>query len=329
MKQGSLEERVLERSVLKHLKKRNNLIISGADVGSDYSELSVSICDTKSIVASDGCAVLPWAAWTKAVNNFSCSGGEPLGVRIAAILPADMEEQAVRDCMRDFLECSRNSGIYIAGGHTEVDINIKRPRYIVTVLGIRRSDNALCDTCVGDDIVMVGDAGMLGTELLLTMCSEELKRRFSVSYLSGARRSQGDFCISNASELVYGMTDLGVSILHDVSCGGVYAAYGQLAAVTGFGVEVRHDDISVRQETIEFAEFYGINPYMLDGTGALLVVCHEGAVLADRLRSAGMEAAVIGSITEGHDRAVVMNDMEKRYLSLAEGDEIYKVLADM
>lgn len=327
MEQGSISERILERSVIKHIKKKNNIILSGAGVGRDYSDIVMNT-DNGRFVIADGCSVEPWIAWTKALNNFSCSGGHPVGARITAVLPIDTDEQDIRSCMKEFGECARASEILLTGGHTEVDSKISRARYIVTIFGYGGSYiQSIGDIQIGNDIIMVGCVGKLGTFLLADKKRDSLKKRFAESYIDDAICQREDFDISGAAKLL--TADKSVHYLHDVSCGGIYGALEQLSVGMDRGIEIQHHKIMIRQETIEFSEFYGINPYMLEGTGALIAVSDNGEAVIERLREHGMNAEIIGKITNGHDRIIVINEIEKRYLTLTSGDDIYKALADI
>lgn len=113
--------------------------------------------------------------------------------------------------------------------------------------------------------------------------------------------------------------------MHNVSDGGVFGAVWELASAADLGIETDIEKIPVWQETIEIAELFDYNPYMVDGTGAVLIVMGEGEGLAERLRSKGIYAEVIGKLTPGRDR-VVFHGEEKRFLEPPRGDEIYHFL---
>lgn len=62
MEQGSLPERYLSRSVIKHIRRWNPKLSVSAAVGNDYANLHGS-------VSADGIGDTPWIAWVKAMNN--------------------------------------------------------------------------------------------------------------------------------------------------------------------------------------------------------------------------------------------------------------------
>lgn len=72
-------------------------------------------------------------------------------------------------------------------------------------------------------------------------------------------------------------------------------------------------------------EFCEVNPYMLASAGCLVLVADHGESLVGRLAREQIPAAVIGQITDSHDR-LIYNAEEKRYLDKPAQDEIYKYL---
>ena len=71
--------------------------------------------------------------------------------------------------------------------------------------------------------------------------------------------------------------------------------------------------IPVRQETIEIAEFFHINPYMMKSSGSVIIACEDGAGLLAAMEEAGIPACVIGKVTDNNAK-ILRNDDEVRYL---------------
>jgi hydrogenase maturation factor len=113
--------------------------------------------------------------------------------------------------------------------------------------------------------------------------------------------------------------------MHDVTEGGIFGALWEIAAASKVGLEVDLKKILLKQETVEICEFYDLNPYMLISSGCMLMITDKANQLVDRLKAAGIAAAVIGRITEGNDR-IIINEEERRYLEPPKSDELYKVM---
>lgn len=325
MEQGSLGELYLTRSVTKHIRKYNKAVAVGAGVGKDYSSIKTN---QDMMVLSEGVAEAPLIAWIKALNNFMCSGGNVSGARVCYMLPDNVEESTLKKYAEEFNSLAEVYNIQIIGGNTRVSSAYLRASFLVEIIGTTNSDMALILKAKPDyQIVMVGYTGVLGTNLILDAKEEQLKERFAASYLEECRFSEADYCIASRVELIKSLIeDQNVVYIHDASYGGVYGALWQLGVALNMGVEVDHNKILIRQETIEICNYFDINPYILESTGAFFVVARDGESLVDKLNQSNVAASVIGGTTAHKDRVVIINDKEKRFLAPVNGDEIYKLI---
>jgi hydrogenase maturation factor len=319
MEQGSLNELVLTRSAIKHIRKHNKDIACGAAVGNDFSQAS-------GFVATEGVYNTPFLAWTKAMNNLAVSGAVPLGVRIEAMLPEDTVERDVKAYMGVFNRLADESGISILGGHTDVRSYYKKSSFIVVAMGTAPGVAVGTGNITpGMDIIMTKHAGLLGTDLIAEAYRDELETRFAKSYIDSAVSGETSYSVEKEAKLI---TDLGQAFyMHDVSHGGIYGALWQLAVRIKKGISINHESVNIRQETVEFCEYFNINPYMLDGTGSLLAVVNDGDKVSELLAENGVEASVIGKVSEDNDKAVFYegDPQEKRCLNMVSGDELYKL----
>lgn len=167
----------------------------------------------------------------------------------------------------------------------------------------------------GQDIVMAGYAGYAGTSVLVRDGRRQLRERFGASFLDQA----GSFM--SASGAVERMASVGVrcnaSAMKIVGEGGVFGALWEMAesanggAGTGFSLMLRR--IPIRQETIEVCEYFGLNPYVLYGQGALLAAVDDGKEFCRAAAEAGIRAEIIGKST-GEKARILVNGDETRYL---------------
>ena len=82
--------------------------------------------------------------------------------------------------------------------------------------------------------------------------------------------------------------------------------------------------IAVRQETIEVCEHFRLNPYQLASGGSFLMLTENGEALADALNQKGIQAAVIGQLTDSNDK-IIHNGEDMRYIDRPAPDELMKV----
>lgn len=328
MEQGSLSELYLTRSVTKHIRKINKDILVGSAVGNDFSAVRTSNKDI--VVSSEGISEDPYLAWTKACNNVYASGGTPVSARIILLIPADEEENYLKSCMTVLNDLAYKQGIQIAGGHTQCSVAFTIPSICVCITGVtdrifetKKNDNEI-------DIVMTKYTGIAGTNIIVDNKKEELTTRYARSYVESAYFDNESYSIKSDAEIARKFAiDNGMSFLymHDVSSSGLYGALWQLGVKLKSGFMIHHDRIPIRQETIEVSEFFDINPYMLEGTGSLLVATCDGEGLVKEYLQNGINASCIGKLQAKNERVIRIpldynTRYEMRYLSPPKGEEL-------
>lgn len=310
MQQGTLGEQYLEKYVLPNINRKHGKDELIPEVGNDYSL-------REQIVTADGVGETPAIAWNKAMNNFLCSLENPLGARVTLLLPENVKATFISDCMERFQKLADEHKCDIVGGHTQVSDAFSKPTFSVQIYGKKeRPYPAQWSQKLRADIVMAGAAGILGTDRLLA--AGQMNFRFPENFLQGAGFGEGKYSIVPMTELVlklFEQKELQIYKLHDISAGGVYGALWQLGKSLNAGMEIDNRKIPIRQETIELCECVDCNPYLLDGTGGLLIVCDKGRELLEAFKTAEIPAAIIGETIAGKERMVYFGDNEHRTLA--------------
>ncbi len=338
MKIGKVTEPILKRSVLKYLKPNNEYVITGAAVGADCALFSnVEVTASKNMCADIGnceydvdnsdlkvdAANLAVAtasvsgeksqrvaahAIYRAVNNLAAGGAKPFAVQLHIMLPERYREIALKRIMEAASEAAEELQITISGGHTESLPEISRPIISATALGYAKEWQK--KVTPGQEIVMTKWIGISATAHLAQEKEEELLTRYPLFFIKSAQNLEQYYSVIPEAATA---SKSGVSAMHDVAGGGIFAALWELGERFGVGLQVDLKKIPIKQETVEVCEFFGYNPYEIRSDGALLIVTSEGHLLVEKLASQGISASVIGIITDNNDK-VIMNDDEKRFL---------------
>lgn len=327
MNLGKIPETVLKRSVLNQIKHRRDEILVGPAVGEDCSILEVAE-DEVLVVSTDPITGTVQDIGTFAVhitaNDIASNGAEVVGIMLTVLLPEGTSEAELRTMITDMEAVCEKLHIEIIGGHTEVTRAVNQPIVTVTGIGKMKRDEIIktAGAKPGQEIVMTKWAGLEGTAIIAAAREDELRTRYSGSFIDGAKKM-----IENISVVPEAMVAraVGVTSMHDVTEGGIFGALWEIGAASKVGLEVDLRKILLKQETVEICEFFDINPYMLISSGCMLIITDRANQLVDRLKAAGIEAAVIGRITEGNDR-IIINEEERRYLEPPKSDELYKVM---
>lgn len=139
---------------------------------------------------------------------------------------------------------------------------------------------------------------------------DELLTRYPAFFIKSAQNLEQYYSILPEAATA---VKSGVSMMHDVAGGGIFGALWELGEKAGVGLQIHLKKIPIKQETVEICEFFGYNPYEMRSDGAMLFITDEGHTLVEALRSQGIEAEVIGVVTDDNDK-VIINEEEKRFL---------------
>lgn len=327
MKIGKIPETALKRAVLNQIGHRRKEVLIGPAVGEDCSVVAVDN-DDAFILSTDPITGTVHDIGTLAVhitaNDIASSGAEVIGIMLSILLPEGTEEVELKTLIQDIEGECRKLDFEILGGHTEVTKAVIQPIITVTGVGrIKRSEIIKTGGAIpGQEIIMTKWAGLEGTAILAADKEQELRSKYTPSFINGAKRLIDDISVVPEARIA---REFGVTSMHDVTEGGVFGALWEIGSASKVGLEVDLKKIPLKQETVEICEFYDLNPYMLISSGCMLVVTDRANQLVEQLNEAGIAAAVIGHITEGNDR-VIKNGDERRYLEPPKSDELYKVI---
>ena len=75
-------------------------------------------------------------------------------------------------------------------------------------------------------------------------------------------------------------------------------ALWELGEASGTGFRVERDQIPIRSPTRVICSALGVDPLRLIASGALLIACPDGQRLASELQELGIEANLIGTVTD-------------------------------
>lgn len=327
MEIGKVPEVVLKRSVIgKAGVCKREEVLMGSAVGEDCAALElpegyVFVCSTDPITAAkENTGRL---AVSVTANDLASAGAEPLAIMLTILLPAGSSEELLSSLMSEVSEQAGLLNIEIIGGHTEVTDTVVRPLLSVTGIGRVKKEKFVLTGGAhpGEDLIVTKSVGIEGTYIIATEHEKELSESLPESLI---KRAQG--FIKDISVVKEGLIagEYGASAMHDITEGGIYGALWELCESSGVGCEVDIKKIPIRQETIEIAEVFGLDPYRLISSGSMLIACKDGNGLLSELSKAGIEASYIGRTNETKKRIIKTNAGE-RFLTHPGTDELHKL----
>ena len=264
------------------------------------------------------------------VNELAAQGVHAGSAEIRIEIPADMDKSrmhSIRNHIAKAMEKLETEDfqleeLHIAG---EKCAALRVPQIVITAAGEtdqkERIADALLTARAGQDIVYAGWGGLEGMLRIIGEKEAELRERFTPAFIGQMKAYDSELCGLSKIAVADAM---GVSVIRQVSRGGILASLWDLAKDTELGLNLDLKKIAVRQETIEVCEHFRLNPYQLASGGSFLMLTENGEALADALNQKGIQAAVIGQLTDSNDK-IIHNGEDMRYIDRPAPDELMKV----
>ena len=174
------------------------------------------------------------------------------------------------------------------------------------------------------DLVLTKWIGFEGMLRIADEKEEELRKRFAPGFMKQIHSFESQIF---AFEEIEKAQELGAKKIWQIGEGGILAALWNVAKETESGLEIDLKKLEIRQETIEVCEYFRLNPYQLASAGSMLILAQDGETMAEALREAGVQATVIGRLTDNNDK-IIRNGEEIRYIDRPAPDEIMKIFEE-
>ena len=321
MRIGKLTNEQLKGIVLSKLKTKNTVLLSAA-VGEDCAALDFDgqacVLSTDPITgASQNIGAL---AVHVSANDVASSGARPTAMLVTLLVPPDKSIADIEQIIDDTVNTAASLDIDIIGGHTEVTDAVSRIVISATVIGRIESAGLIKTSGArpGDDIIMTKYAGLEGTYIIAH--DHQAKLDLEDEALDEARGlSQW---ISVLPEGIIGAQH-GATAMHDITEGGVFGAVYELCEASGTGCDLYQDRIPILDVTRTICRRLDINPYRLIGSGSMLITTANAEEMLSVLGKDGINAAVIGKITQSEMR--VIDNGEACKLTSPEADELFSI----
>lgn len=276
-----------------------------------------------------------WYAAHVNANDIACMGATPRWMLVTTLLPEHSTTPAlVERIFAGLREGCESVGVSLVGGHTEITTGLDRPIVVGLMAGEAQPEDLVdpCSAKPGDTIILARGIAIEGTAILAREMAETLAGQVDRDVLERASRFLHDpgLSVVPAARVLREALGSQLHALHDPTEGGLATGLRELGAATGLGLAVEGDAIPVYPETRVLCEVFGLDPFGLIASGALLaVVAPEGVSTAlAALQEAGIPAAAIGRLTADPHEATLTTRGTTGPLPSFAVDEIARLFAE-
>ena len=318
MRFGKLSAEELQKYVLDKLSYSRSEVVLSAAQGEDCAAVKTNefvLLSSDPITAAMPADKLGELAVSVCCNDIVACGGEPFALMLTLIVPPDASESDIEQIMAAASAKAASANVAIIGGHTEFSDCVIRP--IVSGTAIGKTERLVKKTSlrVGDKLYVTKTLGMEGTTIIVDGGKESLSQ--AEKSLCETYRKQ----LSVEKEGRILRDSPFVSIMHDITEGGVIGAVAEVCLGCGKGALMYEKAFPVSDFTKRLCNKYEINPARLISSGSMLFAAND-AEPVEKMIAEGIEVREKSMINDGEE---LLDRLDRMTTHLAqESDTVYK-----
>jgi hydrogenase expression/formation protein HypE len=302
---GKLPLPLLER-LLTRFAPHDPRIVVGPRAGEDAAvfDLGDRYLVAKTDPITFATSEIGWYAVNVNANDVAVMGAQPKWFLATVLLPAGKASgELAEDIFRQIYEACDALGVSLAGGHTELTVNIDRPLISGTMLGEVAPDRLIMTAGArpGDAVLLVKAAPIEGTALIALERADVLRARgYDEEFIRRCQHFLHEPGISVAKPALLAAEIADVHAMHDPTEGGVMTGLLEMGRGAGVGLEIDLDAIPIAPEGAALCREFGLDPLGTIASGAILVAVapHDEERLVRTLTQARYPTTPIGRVTE-------------------------------
>ncbi len=297
---GKLEPSLLQKLIINKIYTHKEEVKVGSAIGADCA--IIDFADYECVISTDPITAsvndIGRLAVHVSCNDIAASGGLPIAITLAVLLPNGTTKSDLIQMVDQALAVSKELGVEIIGGHTEVTNAVNQPVIVATALGKKKTkSDREKEPQPGDVIIMTKKAGIEGTAIIASDNHDELLEVLTEQEFKDAISLFDQ--ISVVKEGLIAEAN-GVSLMHDVTEGGVLGSVWEMCQLSNLGCVLHSDSIPVHYVTKKICEHYDIDYLGLISSGTMLMIAGkiQGENIINHLRESGIEANIIGELKD-------------------------------
>lgn len=255
-------------------------------------------------------------------NDIASSGVEPVGILVTILAPENTTLDQIKQVMKEIHEETQKLNVEILGGHTEITTAVNRIIVSCTAIGkgLKEMAVATAGAKVGDDIIVTKQLGMEGTAIIVNDYYDTARKILSASEIEEAKNYVEELSVVKEG-IISGK--FGVNSMHDITEGGVLGALWEVAKASNVGFRVYKDKMPISEATNKLCNKYEIDVLRFISSGSMLITTDNGEALVGKLKASGINAAVIGNIT--NVKGILIENQVEIEVEPPERDELFSL----
>jgi hydrogenase expression/formation protein HypE len=323
---GKATAELFEQVILRRLGAADPDVLVGPRHGVDVGVVRVADGIAMALT-TDPVFVVPAYGWRRAawfavhiLASDAATSGLPLRwIAVDLNLPPDLSDEDLAALWSAFSDSCDELGVAVVTGHTARYDGCAWPMVGgATCMALGPETAFVTPTMArpGDRVVVTKGAAIEATALFAATFPERLTRAVGAETVRAADALFERMTVVPEARVAaaFGLRGAGVTSMHDATEGGVLGGLLEVASASEVGMRVDLGSIPVRPEVRAVCDHVGIDPYVSISEGTLIatVVPTRAEQFVRALEGRGIDAAIVGEVTErGAGRVLVDDGVER------------------
>jgi hydrogenase expression/formation protein HypE len=319
---GKATAELFEQVILRRLGAKDADVLVGPQHGVDVGVVKVADGVAMALTA-DPVFVVPAYGWERAawfavhiLASDAATSGLPLRwMAVDLNLPTDLSDQDLTSLWDAFHAACAELGIAVVTGHTARYDGCNWPMVGgATCMAIGPADAFVTPTMArpGDRVVVTKGAAIEATALFAATFPDRLAAGVGDEIVKQADALFEQMTVVPEARIAsaFGLRENGITSMHDATEGGVIGGLLEVALASDNGIRIERDAIPVRPEVRAVCDHVGIDPFVSISEGTLIatVVAERADAFLAALAAEGIDAAVVGEMTDRGAGRVLVDD---------------------
>jgi hydrogenase expression/formation protein HypE len=325
---GKATAELFEQVILRRLGARDDDVLVGPRHGVDVGVVRVADGVAMAMTA-DPVFVVPAYGWERAawfavhiLASDAATSGLPLRwIAVDLNLPPEISDEDLTALWDAFHRACEGIGLAVVTGHTARYDGCAWPMVGGAVCMASGPEHEFVTPTMarpGDRVVVTKGAAIEATALFAATFPDRLAEGIGADLVKRADALFEHMTVVPEATVArgFGLRDAGVTSMHDATEGGVFGGLTEVASASGVGMRIEREAIPVLEEVRAVCEHTGMDPYTSISEGTLIatVVPARAEAFVSALADAGIDAAVVGEVTEPSDSVTLIDPGGERPL---------------
>ncbi len=255
-------------------------------------------------------------------NDIASCGVEPIGILVTILAPPTSNLEDIKKIMNEIDEETKKLNVEILGGHTEITEAVNKIVVSCTAIGKGKKNSAISTSGakVGDSIIITKKLCLEGTSILVNDFYDKCKKILTEEEINIAKSYVESISVVKEGKIA---GDHRANSMHDITEGGALGALWEMAKASNVGFKVYKEKMPISNITKKLCDEFGIDPLKFISSGSMVITTENGEELVKKMVESGIEATIIGCITE--EKGILVDEQIEIEVAPPERDELFKI----